>query len=44
MQEVGFEEVEACVLRSQNTAARHIAMRLIMDLYKKLCGLQGYGQ
>ena len=32
MQEIGFEEVEACVLRRHNTAVQYIAMRKFMDL------------
>ena len=32
MQEVVFEEVEACVIRRQNMAAQYIAMRPIMYL------------
>ena len=32
MQEVGFEEVKACVLSSQNTAAQYIVMKPILDL------------
>ena len=35
MQEAGFEEVEACVLRRHNTAVQYIAMRQIMDLCKE---------
>ena len=32
MQEAGFEEVEACVLRRHNTAVQYIATQQIMDL------------
>ena len=35
MQETGFEEVEACVLRRHNMAVQYIAMRQIMDLCKE---------
>ena len=32
MQHLGFEEVEACVLRMYNMATQYIAMRPILDL------------
>ena len=35
MQETGFEEVEACVLRRHNTAVQYIATRQVMDLCKE---------
>ena len=41
MQEAGFEEVEACVLRRQNTAARYIAMNPILDLRKETLQILG---
>ena len=41
MQEAGFEEVEACVLRRQNTAAQYITMRLILDLCKETVQILG---
>ena len=36
MQETGFEEVDACVLRRHNTAAQYIATRQIMDLCEEM--------
>ena len=41
MQEAGFEEVEACVLRRQNTASRYIAMNPILDLRKETLQIPG---
>ena len=41
MQEAGFEEVEACVLMRQNTAARYIAMNPILDLCKEPLQIPG---
>ena len=41
IQEAGFEEVEACVLRSQNTAAQYILMRPILDLCEETVHIQG---
>ena len=41
MQEAGFEEVEACVLRRQNTAAQYIAMHPILDLCKETVQIPG---
>ena len=32
MQEAGFEEAEACVIRMQNTDAQYFEMRPILDL------------
>ena len=40
IQEAGFEEVEACVLRRQNTAAQYIAMRPILDLCEETVHIQ----
>ena len=41
MQEAGFEEVDAFVLRMQNTAAQYIAMRQIMDLCEETVQILG---
>ena len=41
MQEAGFEEVEACVLRIHNTAAQYIEMCQIMDLCKETVQIPG---
>ena len=41
MQEAGFEEVEACVLRMHNTAAQYIEMCQIMDLCKETVQIPG---
>ena len=41
MQEAGFEEVESCVLRRQNTASRYIAMNPILDLCKEMLQILG---
>ena len=41
MQEAGFEEVEACVLRRQNTAAQYIVMRPILDLCEETVQILG---
>ena len=41
MQEADFEEVEACVLRSQNTDAWYIAMNPILDLRKETLQIPG---
>ena len=41
MQEAGFEEVDACLLRRHNTAAQYIAMRLIVDLCKETMQIPG---
>ena len=40
MQEAGFENVEACVLRIQNTATQYISMRPIMDLCEETVHIQ----
>ena len=41
MQEVGFEEMEACVLRRQNTAIEYIVMCPILDLYEETVQIPG---
>ena len=41
MQEAGFEEVEACVIRRQNSAAQYIAMRPILDLCEETLHITG---
>ena len=41
MQEAGFEEMEACVLRRQNTALQYIVMCPIMDLCKETVQISG---
>ena len=41
MQEAGFEEVEACVIRRQNTAAQYITMLPIMDLCEETLYITG---
>ena len=35
MEEASFEEMEAYILKRQNTAAQYIVMRPILDLFKK---------
>ena len=41
MQESGFEELEACVLRMKNTAAHYILMRPILDLCEETVQILG---
>ena len=41
MKDVGFEEVEACVLRRHNTAAQYIVMRPILDLCEETVQITG---
>ena len=41
MQEAGFEEVEAGVLRRQNTAAEYIVMQPVLDLCKEMVRITG---
>ena len=41
MQEMGFEGVEACVPRRQNTAAHYIAMRPVLDFCEETVHITG---
>ena len=41
MQELGFEDVEACVLMRQNMAAQYIVMRPILELCKETVHIPG---
>ena len=41
MQEAGFEELEACVLRRNNTDAQYIAMCPILDLCEETLHITG---
>ena len=41
MQEARFQEVEACVLSSQNTATQYIATRTIMYLCEEMVRILG---
>ena len=41
MQDTGFEEVEACVIRRHNMDAQYIAMRPILDLCEETLHITG---